>query len=131
MNEDYEIELYEKLTMPYVVFSQNAFVQKRILAWHITKLSGDELLFATPQSFYFEGVVAGLTFEHLEYIARKAPMSYKTELISAMSDMQFMDRVFEIAESMDDDLGGNTTRNRDRIASIIKYIEYNKIAFQI
>jgi len=39
-------------------------------------------------------------------------------------------KFFEIAKSMDEDLGKNTTQNQDRIKNLIQYIKDNRGAFE-
>lgn len=128
ISENYEDELREKLALPHVVFVSDTPEKAALLAWHTLSLANEEILLMTPFAFTYGGILAGLSLQAIEYIAKNAPDKYKKELIEAINKDYIQREVFEIAKEMDDDLG-NSYKNQQRIKSVLQYISDNKSAF--
>ena len=130
IDENYEDKVLDEFSIPHIVFSQDTIQQKKMLAWHISSLSGEEVLLASSLSFSYEGVIAGLTVSQIEYFAKNAPENYKKELANSFLNEARMNEVFEIAKMMDDDLGNGVKRNQERIKNVYQYIYDNLVVFQ-
>lgn len=130
MNENIEIDILEKFSLPHIFFPQNTIQQKEMLAWHVASLSGEEILLASSFAFSYEGFLAGLTMSQIEYFAKNAPVNYKRELINSINKEYKIKEVMEIAKMMDDDLGGGARRNQDRVMNVRQYVYNNQEVFQ-
>ncbi len=128
-NEDIELDILEKYTLPYVHFPQDTLEQKKMLAWHVSRLTAKEMLLASPSAFSYEGIVAGITLEQIAYFAKNAPKNYKKELAGAVAKKYKAEEIFQIARMMDEDLGEAATQNQKRIKSVFQYVSDNWSVF--
>jgi hypothetical protein len=130
MSEDYELDVLGKMVIPHVVFSQDTISQKKMLAMYVATSKANELLIASSFAFSYEGFIAGITIEQIEYFAKYAPVNYKQELANSIISEYRTKEVFEIAKMMDEDLGEGITQNQKRIKSVYRYISDNWAVFQ-
>jgi hypothetical protein len=122
--------ILDRFVIPQIVFPQDTNQQKAALAWHILSLKDAELLLCGALAFSYSGIIAGISQNAIEYIAKNAPRRYRVELLESLKKNYVQKEVFEIAKSMDEDLGKNTTQNQDRIKNLIQYIKDNRGAFE-
>lgn len=125
-----EDDLLERLVLPYVCYPQQDIRQRKILAWHVNSLSGDELLLPSAFLFSYAGIVAGINEKQIEYVAKNAPSDYKKELLTSILNEYRMKEVFEIAKMMDEDMGEGVMQNQKRIKNVQRYISDNWAVFQ-
>lgn len=124
-----EFDIIRKLQFPHTLSHQN-LSQKIALVTKMLSRSSAELLLVTPSGFSTDFILAGLSEKHIEYIALNAPNEYKKEIFDSMIKLSIIKEIFEIARSMDDDLGERVTQNQDRVRNIIQYIKDNRSAFE-
>jgi hypothetical protein len=129
-NENYLDDFFEKTTIPFIYFSQDKIESKKQLAIYVHRLESSLLLIPTSWMFSFPAVIAGLSFEKVNYVASKAPDAYKKELLETVKTEYKIKEIFEIAKSMDDDLGDQIKQNQERVKNVIQYVKDNQIAFE-
>lgn len=129
VDENYEDNVLNRFVLPHIAFSQDTIQQKKALAWHTSALKGEELLLGSAFAFSYEGLIAGITSEQIEYFAKHAPENFKKELANSILTEYRMKAVFEIAKMMDDDLGDGVMQNQKRIKSVYRYILDNWTVF--
>jgi len=130
MSENIEDDILTKFSLPHIFFSQDTIEQKKMFAWHIASLSGEEVLLPSSSAFSYEGLIAGLTAAQIEYFAKNAPAIYKKELLNAISQNYKLQEILKIVASMDEDVRMGNTENQNRIKNVIRYIRDNKEAFE-
>ncbi|NTW26907.1 MAG: hypothetical protein HGA36_01140 [Candidatus Moranbacteria bacterium] len=130
IDENIEDRVMDEFSIPHIAFPQDTIQQKKALARRISTLKCEELLLASTMAFSYEGIIAGITIEQIEYFAKNAPINFKKELIKSILTEYRMKEVFEIAKSMDDDLGEGIMQNQNRIKKVIQYIQDNGAVFQ-
>jgi hypothetical protein len=121
----------DEFVIPYVAFPQDTIQQKKTLAWRIVSLKGEELLLASTMALSYEGFIAGITAEQIEYFTKNAPINFKKELAKSIQTEYRMKAVFEIAKLMDEDMGEGTTQNQKRVKNVYRYILDNWAVFQV
>ncbi len=124
-----EFDITRKLQFPHTFSCTNIF-QKKELAYYAFAKNNSEILLITPGGFQANFILAGLSEKHIEYIATNAPTEYKKELLDSFLKKYTLKEIFEIAQSMDEDLGGGATQNQERVKNVIQYISDNRIAFE-
>ncbi|HOW60594.1 MAG TPA: hypothetical protein P5548_01255 [Candidatus Moranbacteria bacterium] len=122
--------LTNKFSLPHVSFEQDTIEQKKLLALYVLASDSQLVLLPTYFAFSYPAFIAGLNEKHIEYIAKNAPADYKRELMKAISQSYVLKEVFEIAKSMDEDLGRSSTTNQDRIKNVMRYIRDNRVIFE-
>lgn len=130
ISDNIEIDLLEKISLPYVFFKQDTLFQKKTLTKYVMSLNNEEILLFTTFSFSVSAIIAGLNEEQIEYIAKNAPKDYKMQVFSSISQEYKIKEILEIAKYMDDDFGDNIIENQNRVKKVLKYIRDNKIVFQ-
>lgn len=130
MSNNFASDILGKLSTPHVFFPQDTIIQKKALAWHITSLSGEEILLASSFAFSYDSVIAGLTVSQIEHFAKYAPENYRKKLASFFINEVMIQEAFEIAKMMDEDMGAGVTRNQKRIEDVRRYVMDNWIVFQ-
>lgn len=130
MNEDIENDILLKFSLPHIFFSQDTVQHKKIFAWHVASLSGEEVLLTTSFGFSYSGFIAGLTVAQIEYIAKNAPYIYKKELMDAIGRDYVIKEVMEIVKLMDEDVREGNTTNQIRFKNVIRYIKDNIEVFK-
>ena len=130
IDENYEDRMLDEFVIPHIVFPQETIQQKKALARRVTSLKSEELLFASAMAFSYEGIIAGITTEQIEYFAKNAPINFRKELANSINTEYRMKEVFEIAKMMDEDLGEGIVQNQKRIKSVYRYISDNWAVFQ-
>jgi hypothetical protein len=130
IDENYEDKVLDDYVIPQVAFPQDTIAQKKALARRIASLKNEELLFASAVAFSYEGFIAGITTEQIEYFAKNAPINFKKELAKSIQTEYRTKAVFEIAKLMDEDLGEGATQNQKRVKNVYQYIKDNWAVFQ-
>ena len=130
IDEYFEDKISSELLLPHVVFPQETLSQKSMFAWHTSSLSGEEILLASSFAFSYEGLISGLNFKQIEYIAKNAPDIYKKELLNAINKNYKLHEIIEIVKTMDEDIKTGSTENQNRIKNVLKYIKDNEEAFR-
>jgi len=124
-----ELSIRNNLKEPHFSYLEDSISNRERVANLIISKNGNEILLIDSYGFLFDSVFAGITEKQIEYIAKNAPRDYKENILKILQDQEMMKGVFEIAKSMDDDLGRGSTRNQERVKNIIQYIKDNRIAF--
>ena len=125
-----EFDAQRKIQYPHLLYSATDMVAKKKMAYVVLAKKGDELLLIEPSGFGEATVIAGLTVGDIEYFSKHAPRDCKENLISTVRNDLLVKDIFEIAQAMDDDLGGGATTNQQRVKKVMQYISDNRIAFQ-
>lgn len=129
-NENKWDRVLDEFVIPHVTFPQDTVQQKKKIAWHITLLHKEELLFASASAFSYEGIIAGITIEQIEYFVKNASINQKKELAKVILNKDISKAVYAIGKMMDEDLGDGVIQNQKRIKNVYRYIIDNWIAFQ-
>lgn len=122
--------ILERLTIPYIFFPQELLGEKIRLSKYIHNLEDELLLIPAPSLFSYPSVIAGMSENQIEYIAKNGPSDYKNELLKSIEQKFKIKNIFEIAKAMDDDLKNGVVKNQERVNNVIQYIKDNKIAFE-
>lgn len=130
MNEHFEDNLIEKLTLPYLSIEENSMRSKTNLAMDTLGLDNEILLIPSHSMFSYSAILAGLSEGQIEHIAMNAPSDYKKELLNSIMQAYKIKEVFEIAKAMDTALATNSTKNQERVQNVIQYIKDNQIVFE-
>lgn len=130
ISDNMESEILEKYAIPQIHFPQENLIQKKMLARHFATLNGEEALFSSASVFSYEAILAGITSQQIEHVAKHAPINYKKELANSMRTEHRMKEVFEIAKLMDEDLGEGIFQNQQRVRSVQQYVLDNWAVFQ-
>ena len=125
-----ELNIEQSFREPFLDVIFPELNDRKRVAYLILSRSNDEVLLLDDASFLVDSVFAGLTQEHISYIAKNGPKNYKASLLKILQDQEMMRGVFEITRAMDTDLGENVSQNQQRVALVIQYIKDNQIAFQ-
>lgn len=125
-----EINIEEMLRAPHLSYVVENLLDRKKIAASILRRNNEEILLIDSSGFLIDSVFAGLTENHIEYIAKNGPRDYKKNLLKILQDQAMMRGVFEIAKAMDEDLGENITQNQDRVKNVVQYIKDNRIAFE-
>ena len=125
-----EFDILTGIQSPYIIFYPITAVSKKKVSQMVLLKKTDEILLINDNGFLIDSVFAGLSEEHIEYIAKNAPQPYKENVLKILRDKEMMKGVFEIVEDMDDDLGRDVKKNQERIQSVIQYFKDNKVAFE-
>lgn len=125
-----ELDIREYLSEPHLTYIDDSVLIRKKVAYSILKRDLNEILLIDSSGFLIDSVFSGLTEKHIEHIAKNAPEKYKQNLLEIQNDKGMMEGVFEIAKSMDEDLGEKVTQNQQRIKNVIQYIKDNQIVFQ-
>jgi len=124
-----EFDISRKLQFPHT-FQCKDLTQKASAATNILHKNTDELLLITPRGFSVDFIVAGLSFEQIEFLARKAPKEYKEEIFQFLTDESNIADILNIEKFLDENTAETTQLNQDRIRNILQYIKDNRIAFE-
>jgi hypothetical protein len=130
IKENYWDKILDEFSIPHVAFPQDTIQQKKLFAWHVSSLKGEDLLLASVFSFSYSGMIAGITISQIEYFAKNAPRKYKIELANSFLAEYRMKEVFEIGKMMDEDLGSGVAQNQKRVKRIYQYVLDNWDVFQ-
>jgi len=103
---------------------------KTILASNILQRSADDILLISPSGFENSAILSGISEKQIEAIAKKAPAEHKISLIRTMSNPSYLKEIFEIAKSLDENIGNNCQKNQLRVKNVIRYIKDNFSVFQ-
>lgn len=125
-----ELNIEEYFREPFSAYVFGTLIEKKTVAYSVFQRKITDILLISSGGFLFDSVFAGLRDEHVQFISRSGPKDYKVNLLEIIRNKEKMVRVFEIAKAMDEDLGSNTTQNRDRVKNVIQYIKDNRIAFE-
>ena len=125
-----EIDFRDKIVNPFFEYVENSLVERKKVARDILMRSPKEILLIDRFGFSIDSVFAGLNEIQIEYFVKKAPISYKKELVSIMQDKEMMNGAWEIIKAMDEDEGDGSTKNQDRMKKIIQYIQDNRVTLQ-
>ena len=66
----------------------------------------------------------------MEYIAIKAPLEYRTELLKIINNEGMTEESMKIAKFMDMEMDEDIAKNQYRVRNVIQYIRDNQIAFE-
>jgi hypothetical protein len=122
--------IIDKFALPHISFPQESIEQKKLLALHVLNSSANEILLSPSYAFSYPAVISGLIETHIEYIAKHAPVNYKKELLGAIIQNYKIKEIFEIVQSMDDDMSPGKTGNQTRMRNVIQYVFDNKKVFE-
>ncbi len=125
-----DIEIEESIKEPYLAYFSETIIDRKKVAYSLLNRKKEDILLIASPGFLIDSVFAGLTEEHIEYIALNGPRGYKENLIKILQDEKMMEGVFEIVKSIDEDLGQNIKKNQDRIKNILQYIKDNIVVFK-
>jgi|SRR3989344_4561085 len=126
--EEYKIRDF--IENPDFTYVEGTILERRRVSVSILMRREVEVLLIHKSCFLIDSVFAGLSENHIEYIAKNGPKNYKENLLKILDDQGMMKGVFEIAEAMDEDLGDNITKNQERVKNVIQYIKDNRVAFE-
>ena len=127
--EEYKIRDF--IENPDFTYVEGTILERRRVSVSILMRREVEVLLIHKSCFLIDSVFAGLSENHIEYIAKNGPKNYKENLLKILDDQGMMKGVFEIAEAMDEDLGDNITKNQERVKNVIQYIKDNRVAFEV
>ncbi len=125
-----ELNIEEMMRTPYLSYVIPSLQERRRIAYSILERTVEEILLIDSYGFLIDSVFAGLSENHIEYVAKNGPKAYKENLIKVLQDQEMINGAHQIAKSMDDDLSNNQTINQNRLKKVIQYIKDNKLAFQ-
>lgn len=123
-------KIFEQVIAPYVYYAQETISQRATLARYILNLEEESLLIPSSYIFSYAAIIAGLSEQQIEYVAKNAPRDYKVELVKSTLNEYKTKEVFEIAKIMDEDLGEGIMQNQKRIKNVYQYISDNWMVFQ-
>lgn len=115
---------------PHFSYLESTLDNRRKVSQLVLQKGVSDLLLIASSGLSIDSVFAGLSEEHIEYIAKVAPSDYKKAIVSILKDNRTMQEVFEIVNSMDDKIGEGSTQNQDRIKKVIRYIKDNQLVFK-
>jgi hypothetical protein len=125
-----KVKIREGLKEPHFSYIESKLLNRTKVAFSILQRKEADILLVDSYGFSIDSVFAGLSEKNIEYIAKNGPKNYKNNILKILGDQGMLKGVFEIAQAMDEDMNGDTTRNQERVRNVIQYIEDNKIAFQ-
>lgn len=125
-----EFDFRRKVQTPHLSFYPLNLIAKKNIAFIVLSNKETEILLINSLGFKTNSVFAGLSEGHIEYVAKNGPIDYKENLLKILKDQEMIKGAFEIAKAMDEDLGGNVTKNQERVNNVIQYIKDNEIAFK-
>ena len=125
-----EFDIVREIQSPHLIHEKLSSLAKREIAYSILHRKPEEILLINSPAFYIAAVFAGLSTKQIEYITKNAPYDYKEELSNLLLGQSTVKAIFEITESMDEDLGENITQNQERVRDVIQYIRDNRTAFE-
>lgn len=125
-----EFDIRRRLQMPHLSYHPLTIDAKKNIAFLVLSNNNSEILMINIEGFRTSSVIAGLSEKHIEYIAKNTPEDYKKIFIEIINNKAEVEDIIEIAKAMDEDLGGNVTKNQERVKNVIQYIKDNKIAFE-
>lgn len=121
-----EYALQIEFFSPYLLPANTPSEQKNIV-FLILQKSNEDLLLMDPYAFQFDIIIAGFTESHIEFLALNAPQPIKKFLLKGFSDKENLKSAYNLACSLDDP---PSTKNKERILSIIQYVQDNNVAFR-
>lgn len=125
-----ELNIEESIREPFSSYVIPDLRKKKMVAYSVLHRKNNDILLISSGGFLFDSIFTGLTEEHIHFISQNGPKEYKDNLLEIIKNNNKMNHVFKIAEAMDEDLGGNVTKNQERVKNVIQYIKDNKIAFE-
>lgn len=130
MNLLEEFDITNNFQVPHLMYHPIDSTSKKRVAANIFGRSNEAILLITPEGLGRSSVFAGLTQNHLEHIALHAPVEHKAEIFKLLDNSAEIEDILNIAKGLDEDMGGNTTKNLDRVKKNIQYVRNNKVVFE-
>lgn len=125
-----EFDIQSWLQNPHMFFPQTTLVQKKQLAYLILSKKDSDILLMTSLSLKNECILAGLSYEHMEYIAKYGPREYKEQLFNSFMNGDILESIIQIVSAMDDDAGGKTSVHKERVVALRQYLQDNQVVFK-
>ena len=124
-----EFDIIRDIQLPYT-FEQSELKQKGEISRKIFLLKYDDILLISSHGFSDPVVLGGLSEKNMEYIAIKAPLEYRTELLKIINNEGMTEESMKIAKFMDMEMDEDIAKNQYRVRNVIQYIRDNQIAFE-
>lgn len=125
-----EFDITQSIQMPHLMFPELDDVSKRKIAESVFGRKPDEVLLITSLGFETSSVVAGLSLQAIEYIAKNAPLEYRESIWSVIDNGAEVKDMLKIAKAMDDGRGNGSRVHQERVLNLIQYVKDNQVAFQ-
>lgn len=124
-----EIDIMRKMQTPYLLYENNDSVAKRNIAFDVMSRKAEDILLINAFGFREEAVLAGITEEQIEYIAKNGPRKYKENIIKTFSNEYSVLEIEEIVKVMDEEEGAGRNNNWQRMRNVMRYIGDNQKVF--
>jgi hypothetical protein len=125
-----EFDIISEIQTPHLIHKDFSLVTKKRVAYSILRRKPEEILLMNSPAFSVDAILAGLSEKQIEHIALSAPDEYRKEIIDSLRQDYKIKEIMEIAQSMDEDLGENSTQNQERAKNVIQYIKDNRVVFE-
>lgn len=125
--EDFNI--MRKIQTPYLAYENDDLVTKRNIAFDVLSRKAEDILLINAFGFREEAVLAGITEEQIEYIAKHGPRKYKENIIKTFSNEYSVLEIEEIVKMMDEEEGEGKNNNWQRMRNVMRYIGDNQKVF--
>lgn len=125
-----EFDVLREIKTPHLVYKNFSSTAKQRVAYSILSRKPEEILLINSPGFYVDAVFAGLSENQIEFIAKNGPLEYKQCLLDFLREGN-VEGALGVAKEMDEDSGTNTTKNQERVATVIQYIKDNQKAFAL
>jgi hypothetical protein len=124
-----EFDIISKIQFPHLLYAKMTPENKRNVAFSVLARKEAELLLISALAFREGSIVAGISEKQMEYFALNAPREHREALMEAVSDIEVIREILEIAKFMDEEIANGSIQNEQRVARVFDYIQENKIVF--